>query len=58
MHIEGYLDIIILFGLTISGAIQGVKLKQYNIEGKLFNYFLAKSREKYLYGLSKKSNNF
>ena len=28
-RIEGYLDIIILFGLAISGAISGMKLKQY-----------------------------
>ena len=28
-RIEGYLDILILFGLVISGAISGMKLKQY-----------------------------
>jgi len=27
-HIEGYLDIIIIFGLGISGAVSGMKIKQ------------------------------
>jgi hypothetical protein len=31
MRIEGYIDIVILFGLAISGALCGMKLKQYRL---------------------------
>jgi len=34
MRIEGYLDIIILFALAISGAVCGMKLKQYTNKRK------------------------
>jgi len=33
-HIEGYLDIIILYGLTISGAVSGMFLKRYIVQRK------------------------
>ncbi|KKM79591.1 hypothetical protein LCGC14_1348370 [marine sediment metagenome] len=33
-RIEGYIDIIILFALVISGAISGMKLKQFNAQRK------------------------
>ena len=33
-RIEGYLDIIILFALTISGAVAGMKLKQFTAKRK------------------------
>lgn len=34
MRIEGYIDILVLFGLTISGAISGMKAKQYIVRRK------------------------
>lgn len=34
MHIEGYLDIIIIVGTAISGAICGMKFKQYMVKRK------------------------
>ena len=33
-HIEGYLDIIILYGIAISGSICGMKLKQFMVQRK------------------------
>ncbi|MFX0029566.1 MAG: hypothetical protein ACFE8B_10170 [Candidatus Hermodarchaeota archaeon] len=33
-HIEGYLDILVLYGLAISGAICGMKLKQFMVQRK------------------------
>jgi hypothetical protein len=33
-RIEGYLDILILFALAISGAISGMKLKQFSVKKK------------------------
>jgi len=33
-HIEGYLDIIILYGLAISGAVSGMFLKSYFVQRK------------------------
>ena len=34
MRIEGYIDILVLFGVTISGAISGMKAKQYMVRRK------------------------
>ena len=34
MHIEGYLDIIIVCVLAISGAVSGMKVKQYRVKRK------------------------
>jgi len=34
MHIEGYIDIIIMFGLAISGAVSGMKFKQFREKKK------------------------
>ncbi|MHA2397476.1 MAG: hypothetical protein ACXADU_01135 [Promethearchaeota archaeon] len=34
MRIEGYIDILILFGLAISGALCGMKVKQYKVRRK------------------------
>jgi hypothetical protein len=34
MRIEGYIDILVLFGLAISGAVSGMKVKQYMVRRK------------------------
>ena len=40
-HIEGYLNILILIGLTLSGSLIGMKLKQWSVKKKE-NYYAKK----------------